>query len=400
MKKRVLLIFFALLMLISITFIIKQNKQTTPKNELVFWTLQMRDFSPYIQKIINEFETQNPNLSIKWVDIPFSEGEKRTLASILSNNPPDLINLNPDFSTLLAEKGTLLEINENELTQFSKEIINSLKINNKNYLIPWYATSAITYSNKNKTPKTYNQILNICEEKAHPPLLMFNFAENDTTLKLLNKYGINSSQNINSKTAIELFKNLQKAYKNGCFPKESLTQTHREALEKFMAGEVQYFEGGTNFLNLIKENAPKTYNKLTLAPQLVGTSGKYNFSIMNFVIPIKSKKQKEALKFALFLTNEENQLELGKLTNVLATNKFTLSNAFYTNAQNNDLSAHARILSAKQLKNIQPIPYYKNRKELITLINNATQQILLKEENIENILNKLQKAWKKIEGNY
>lgn len=400
MKKRVLLIFFALLMLISITFIIKQNKQTTQKNELVFWTLQMRDFSPYIKKIINEFEIQNPNLSIKWVDIPFSEGEKRTLASILSNNPPDLINLNPDFSTLLAEKGTLLEINENELTQFSKEIINSLKINNKNYLIPWYATSAITYSNQNKTPKTYNQILNICEEKTHPPLLMFNFAENDTTLKLLNKYGINSSQNINSKTAIELFKNLQKAYKNGCFPKESLTQTHREALEKFMAGEVQYFEGGTNFLNLIKENAPKTYNKLTLAPQLVGTSGKYNFSIMNFVIPIKSKKQKEALKFALFLTNKENQLELGKLTNVLATNKFTLSNAFYTNAQNNDLSAHARILSAKQLKNIQPIPYYKNRKELITLINNATQQILLKEENIENILNKLQKDWEKIEGNY
>lgn len=44
-------------------------------------------------------------MHIKWVDVPFSEGEKRTLAAVMTDNPPDLINLNPDFSALLAQKG-------------------------------------------------------------------------------------------------------------------------------------------------------------------------------------------------------------------------------------------------------------------------------------------------------
>ena len=225
---------------------------------------------------------------------------------------------------------------------------------------------------------------------------MFNFSENDSMLKLLNKYGITTASDVTSKTAIDLYKSLQIAYNNGCFPKESLTQTHRESLEKFMAGEISYFEGGANFLNIIKENAPNTYKNMALSPQLTGKTQKYNFSIMNFVIPTKSKKQDEAIKFALFLTNEENQLELGKLTNVIATNKSTLNNPFYTIANNNDLSAKARILSAKQLKNIQQQPYYKNRKELITLINNATQEILLNKNTIENVLTNLQADWLKL----
>lgn len=212
-------------------------------------------------------------------------------------------------------------------------------------------------------------------------------------LRLLNKYGVNSPENINSQLAIDLFQTAQEAYNSGCFPKESLTQTHRESLEKYMAGEVLLFEGGANFLNMIKENAPQTFANTALAPQLTGETGKYSFSMMNFIIPTKSTRQAQALKFALFLTNEENQLELAKLTNILATNEKALSDDFYTKAQKDDLFAQARVLSAKQLKNIQPQPFYSNRKEIITLINNATQKILLKQDAIENVLNKLNLNW-------
>ncbi|MCM1009444.1 MAG: extracellular solute-binding protein [Fusobacterium sp.] len=393
MKKWVLLIIFTALVLIILATRPKSNN-----DELVFWTLQMRDFSSYMEKVIANFEAENPEIKIKWVDIPFSEGEKRTLAAILSDTPPDLVNLNPDFSALLAQKGTLTEICDEDLTQFPQEIVNNMKFNGKNYFIPWYATSALTFYNKKllpNPPKNYNEIFARCHTGVNKPLLMFNFAENDSMLKLLNKYGINSPETINSQLSIDLFRTIQEAYASGCFPKESLTQTHRESLEKFMAEEVLMFEGGSNFLNLIKENAPKTYTKIALAPQLTGETGKYNFSMMNFIIPIKSKKQTEALKFALFLTNEENQLELAKLTNILAVNKDALKNEFYTKADG-DIFAQARVLSAKQLKNIQPQPFYAQRKELITLINNATQKILLKQDAIENVLNKLKSDWIKL----
>lgn len=397
MNKRTLLIIIAIIAAILIGCVKNiHSKQAT--NNLVFWTLQMRDFSSYIEQVIADFETQNPNIKITWVDIPFSEGEKRTLAAILSNNPPDLINLNPDFSTLLAKKGTLTQIPDSQLSQFPEEIITNMKFDGKNYFIPWYATSAITFSNKKlitNTPTNYDDILNLCDATTSP-ITMFNFAENDSMLKLLNKYGINSSATINTPTAINLYKKLQSAYKSGCFPKESLTQTHRESLEKFMAEEIMIFEGGSNFLNLIKENAPQTFENITLSNQIKGLTGKYNFSMMNFIIPLKSKKQTEALQFALFLTNEKNQLELAKQTNILATNKYALSNDFYTKSNNNDLFTQARILSAKQLKNLQPQPFYKDRKEIITLINNATQKILLEQDTIENVLTKLKEDWENL----
>ena len=40
----------------------------------------------------------------------------------MTDNPPDLVNLTPDFSLLLAQKGTLYNIEEKDLTQFNINI--------------------------------------------------------------------------------------------------------------------------------------------------------------------------------------------------------------------------------------------------------------------------------------
>ena len=126
----------------------------TKEKEVTFWTLQMSDFAPYINNIINEYEKNHVGVKIKWIDVPFSEGEKRTLVAVMTDNPPDLINSNPDFSALLAQKGTLWEIESDKLKTFTPEIIEALKYNNKNYSIPWYATSAITIYNKDLFQKS------------------------------------------------------------------------------------------------------------------------------------------------------------------------------------------------------------------------------------------------------
>ena len=40
--------------------------QSEKNNEVVFWTLQMSDFSDYMNGVISEFEEENPNIKIKW----------------------------------------------------------------------------------------------------------------------------------------------------------------------------------------------------------------------------------------------------------------------------------------------------------------------------------------------
>ena len=110
---------------------------------------------------------------------------------------------------------------------------------------------------------------------------------------------------------------------------------------------------------------------------------------MNFVIPLKAKHKTEALKFALFLTNSKNQLELAKLTNILAVNKETLQDEFYTKYDSNDLMGKARVLSAAQLNYLQPVyKTGKNQKEINNIVNNATVNILLNKGNTKKILDK------------
>lgn len=381
------------------------KKEKTPRNEVIFWTLQMSDFSDYMNGVISEFEAQNPGIKIKWIDVPFSEGEKRTLASVLSDNPPDLINLNPDFSASLAQKGALYQIPETAGGQFVPEIVNSLKYNGKLYSLPWYATSAVTIYNKALTdkagvsvPKNYEElgkIAPVIKAKTGAYVFLPNITENDTMLKILNKYGINDSENINSEKSAEVFVFFKDLYAKNLIPKESITQTHREALEKYMSENIVLFQAGANFLNMIKENAPSTYKNTGVAPQLVGELGQNDFSLMNFVIPLRAKHKDEALKFALFLTNSENQLELAKLTNVIAVNKDTLKNEFYTTYTEEDLMAKARVISAHQLNKVEPVLHSgRNQKDINNLINTAVQNILLNKAPVNEILNKVSKEWK------
>ncbi len=406
MSKKFWLVIILTFILVTGVFFAFRGKKND--NEVVFWTLQMNDFAPYITKIIEKYETDNPGIKIKWVDVPFSEGEKRTLASVLSDNPPDLVNLNPDFSATLAHKGALYEIPAEKTIQFNKEIMNSLTTDGKIYSIPWYATSAVTIYNKelaNKSgipvPENYSQLAQfapVVKGKTGAYIILPNITENDTMLKILNKYGTASSQLINSEKAVEVFDLFKYLYSNGLIPKETVSMTLQEALEKYMSGNIMLIGAGANFLNMIKENAPSTYALTDVAPQMTGELGQFDFSLMNFVIPLRAKHKEHALKFALFLTNEENQLELAKLTNVLAVNQKTLENDFYTKYEKDDLMAKARVISAKQLNKITPAyKTRKNQKDINNLINTAVQEILLDKSATQPALDKVSKDWNMLE---
>ena len=369
---------------------------------ITFWTLQMGDFSDYMYKIIRHYEKEHPHIHIKWVDVPFSEGEKRTLAAVMTDNPPDLINLNPDFSAILAQKGTLEEIKPQTLSEFNPEVVKALTYNEKLYSIPWYATSAITIYNKAlfeksgiiRLPKTYKELSAISEKvKLNTGVYAYlpTITENDTMVKILNKYGISKIDDFNSPVSngvFEMFKNL---YQKGLIPPESITFTHREALEQYMAGKIIFYQGGANFLNMIKENAPSVYENTDVIEQIKGPIGQNDISVMNFVIPKRAKYKNDALDFCLFLTNAQNQLELAKMTNIIATNSNALNDSFYNDYS--DLTSKARSISAKQLNKMTPQLHPKrNQKEINSQVNTTVQTILLNKDATEDALNKLVKT--------
>lgn len=402
MKKSYLKYVLIIIIVILLSFILPlffKDKNDNSKQTITFWTLQLGTFDEYINNVISEFEKKNPQYKIKWIDIPYSEGEKRTLASILTDNPPDLVNLTPDFSLLLAQKNALFSIDEKYLNDYIPEIKNSLKYNGKFFGIPFYATSAVTLYNRElysgKLPKSYDELFKIIP-KRNTYITMISLTENDTLLKFLNKYNINFYTNINSAKSIELFSTIKNLYLKNYIPKESITQTHRDALEKYMSGQLAFLVTGSNFINMIKENAPSVYKSTKILPQLTGDTNKYDYSLMNFVIPEKSKNKHGALEFALFFTNSVNQLEFSKLTSILPVNKYAIKDEFFTK-KTDDIQVQARIISAAQLNNLQtPLLTVKNKKDLNILSSNCIQEILINNKDIALVLNKFAQDWEKL----
>ncbi len=403
-------IFKIVTMLILILILTGCKVNHLPKEQKVieFWTLQLDAFRPYLTKVIAEYEALHPDVKIKWVDIPFSEGEKRTLASVMSNNVPDVVNLNPDFSATLASRKALININDHVsdevLGAYLPQTIENLTYDGKVFGIPWYLTTSVTYNNKKITegitlPKNYFDLKDFASEvknKRDVYAMMPTVCESGNLLKILNKYDAISYENglkfNNDKTVevLELFKYL---YQNDFIPKESVTQTHREALEQFMSGQSAILVSGTNFLNTIEANAPEVYSNLDVYEQLAGNNGKADFSMMNLIVPLKSKHAKEAVEFALFLTNKDNQLEFAKLAPVFPSQSAALMDKYFLQNSEN-LEQKVRYIGAKSLQNsIRPIAIQKNHAYLNEIVDSMTQKVLLNKADVKKVLNDAQSEW-------
>ena len=413
MLKKILVSIFVLLIL-CLGYCTFFKKKDTNKDQLVFWSIQLKPFyEEQMGKIIKEFELEHPEIKVKWLDIPIKEVQKRTLASILSSNPADLINLNPDYSILLAQKNTLEFLDDEDLSQFHKELLEKLKYEGKIYGIPFYATSAITIYNKenyencfkNKSfIKSYDDLFKISSDlKNCNNVASFasSLGEGETTSKILNKYGISTFK---TKEEIEktilIFENLNRMYKNNELPKDTMSLSHREIIEKYMAGNSSIIVAGANFINTIKKSAPDIYSKTEISNQLVGKEGNYDISLMNFIIPKRALHKKLALEFAKKITNEENQLEFAKISNVLPANKYALKDDYFKNCSD-DLYDKSRCISAKQLDNLNKTSFsQKNKNQISQIINKTLEEILLDQNSTKETITKKVEAMAKLIQEY
>jgi len=382
MTKRIVLIVAILIIFLGSFFVFKMNSEKTKK--LAFWSIQLKPiYEKQINEIIDEFENKNPDYKVVWVDIPIQEAQKRTLASILSSTPPDLINLNPEFSQILAKKNALEFFDEIEVNDFHESLVDKLRYKGDIYALPFYATSPVTIYNKDiiKTNiKTYNDLFkNASQIYSATGITPFvaSLNENDTLLKILNKYNVEKFDENEKEQIIRIFDEFNKMYKNGYLPKDTLSINHREVIEKYMSSQAGLVVAGSNFIKMIKENAPDVYEKSAISPQLVGLNNKYDVSLMNLVIPKKSKNKDLAREFAYLLTSEKKQLELAKLTNVLPANIYALKDDYFKNCSS-DLIDSARCISVKQLDNlINSEVEITDKKLLNETLNKEFESILL-----------------------
>ncbi|BAY25828.1 ABC transporter, periplasmic sugar-binding protein [Calothrix sp. NIES-2100] len=396
-----------------------QTKQTAAEGaKIEFWTMQLQpQFTDYFKNLIASFESQNQGIKVNWVDIPWAAMENKILTAVSAKTPPDVVNLNPDFASQLAGRNAWLDVD----TKVSKEVRSSYlpniwkasTINGKSFGIPWYLTTRLTIYNTdllkqagiNKSPSTYAELAQAAQQikdKTGKYAFFVTFVPQDSGevlesfvqmgVTLVNTEGKAAFNSLQGKAAFQYWVDL---YKKKLLPQEVLTQGHRHAIDLYQGGETAFLASGPEFLKTIANNAPKIAQASAIAPQITGDTGKKNVAVMNVVIPKDSKYPDAAVKFAVFLTNDQNQLAFAKAANVLPSTVKALTDSYFKDVPANATTVEkARIVSAQQLQQAEILtPTLKDFNKLQKAIYLNLQAAMLGEKTVDKAVEDAAQEW-------
>jgi putative chitobiose transport system substrate-binding protein len=394
----------------------QQTSGGTP--EVEFWTMQLSpQFDGYFQQLIANFEQANPGVKVRWVDVPWAAMESKILTAVSAKTAPDVVNLNPNFASQLAEKGAWMDLDPKvtgeQRSQYLPKIWQSSVLDGKSFGIPWYLTTRVAIYNQDllkqaglsKPPATYAELAQAAKQikdKTGKYAFFVTFVPEDSGevmeslvqmgVKLVDEQGKAAFNTPQGKAAFQYWVDL---YKNGLLPKEALTEGHRHAIDLYQQGQTAVLASGAEFLNTIAKNAPAIAKVSASAPQITGETGKKNVAVMNVVIPKDTDQPDAALKFALYVTNNANQLAFAKAANVLPSTPEALKDPYFATAPTKATPVdQARIVSAGQLKDAEVlIPAMKNGKQLQKLIYENLQAAMLGQKSVDQAINDAAQGW-------
>ncbi|MGV0024817.1 ABC transporter substrate-binding protein [Phormidesmis priestleyi] len=394
------------------------KQQTTGAGEVEFWTMQLQpQFTDYFKQLITTFETQNPGTKIRWVDVPWAEMERKILTAVAAKSAPDVVNLNPNFASQLAARNAWLELDTKVPAevkqQYFSNIWQSSTLDGKSFGLPWYLTTRVAIYNSDllkqaglaKPPATYAELAQTAKQikdKTGKYAFFATLVPEDSGevlesfvqmgVQLVDSQGKAAFNTPPGKAAFQYWVDL---YKNGLMPKEVLTEGHRHAIDLYQQGQTAILASGAEFLKTIEKNAPSISKVSASAPQITGDTGKKNVAVMNLVIPKDTDQPDAALKFALFVTNDQNQLSFAKAANVLPSTIKASEDRYFTDIPADATPADkARMVSASQLKTAEVlIPAMKDVKELQKVIYQNLQAAMLGQKTVDQAVNDAAQGW-------
>jgi putative chitobiose transport system substrate-binding protein len=386
--------------------------------EVQFWTMQLSPFhDAYIRGVISSFEKQNPDVRVKWVDVPWSEMEKKTLTAVASASPrrpaPDVVNLNPQFASKLAEFGALADpekfLSAEEIHAYLPAAWKANRLDGKTFALPWYLTTSVLLYNKTllaragvEAPTRFAGLLPAAQKvrASTGRYAYFPALDGSTPLETLVSMGasILSANGCRAGFVNErgehVFNFHQQLYQDGLVPKNVVTEGHRKAVEMFLSGQVAMVSTGMQFLQFIKTNNPAFYANVGVTLQIGVGESPPNIAAMNIAVLDQSPNKKAAFRFALFLTNATNQTEFARRVPILPSSTKSYDDPFFTTASGDRLLDEARALSIEQVKRGEVlVPPMRNYNKFRSDYARNLQAVMLKRKTTRQALSDIDATW-------
>jgi putative chitobiose transport system substrate-binding protein len=390
--------------------------------EIEFWTLHLSPtFDNYFNELIKRYETENPEIKIKWVDIPYDAAIQKLLSSIIAGNPPDVINLSSDFLSKFESINALVDLKTlypiDTFKIFLPNALENCTINNKIVALPWYLNTYILIYNKKllkdagfsekNLPKTFDELIEFIKEYKRQTdkfAFFWNIGKDSYLPIMLESEGVKMIDDemkkalFNSEKGIELISKWVELYQEGFLPRETIIAPGSKIIEPFLSGDVAMVFTGPVFIRRIKDNSPEIYKQTGVSSVITGRNKTHELAAMSLSVLASSKHKKEAGDFIFYLTNAENQLRFSKLTITFPSVVEALKDSFFT-FDDGSLESKARIIAARDLPEARRLRKYLQHPkfdELRDIFDEAIQNACLGKKSVKQALDDAANEWNKI----
>jgi putative chitobiose transport system substrate-binding protein len=383
--------------------------------EVEFWTMQLQpDFTDYFNGLIADYEAQNPGVTVRWVDVPWADMQSKILTAVTAGTAPDVVNLNPDFAAQLASRNAWMPLDDKVPAEAKQVYLPNIweanTLNGQSFGIPWYLTTNVTLHNQSllkaagvEPPTTYAELAEVArqvKDKTGKYAYFTTFVPEDSAdvlqsfvqigVELVDDQGQAAFDTPEGRAVFQYWTDL---YQQELLPQEVLTQGHRRAIDLYQSGEVALLSTGAEFFPTIEANAPDIAAVTGSGPQITGDTGKNNVAVMNVVIPAATDVPDAALDFALYLTNDVNQLSFAKAANVLPSTVGALKDSYFA-AEGTKGVDKARSVSAEQMNQAEVlIPAMDGIKELQAIVYDNLQASMLGQKTVDQAVSDAAASW-------
>ncbi|HLS61177.1 MAG TPA: sugar ABC transporter substrate-binding protein [Virgibacillus sp.] len=376
--------------------------------EIVFNTMELSPtFDDYINGMIDEFEDEHPEVTVKWEDVPADQIEQKTLTEASAGNMSDVVNLNPRFTKKLGGVGALLDMDEAAADfkdTYPEGLWKSGAVGDATFAIPWYFTSGgVLYNTEileeagfDAPPETIDEAWEMSEE-IYEKTGAIGGGYTTTSwqdlwvlfptmgIDLVNEEGTEAA--FNTPEALELFEERKDYYDKGLIPDDLLLDSAL-AKEWYADEKLAWWVSGPQLYRQVNDLSPDLYDKSKAAPGFVGRAGTMYSAIQNLVVSEQSEHQEVAVEFVKFVTNPENQLEFSKIVPILPANSEAAEDEFFTSGEDSDDAEEKGLYySAVDIdKAVDMAPPIAEANEINEILSEAYEEVLLNDKDPQEAL--------------
>lgn len=343
----------------------------SPQSQLEFWTISLQPFfTTYIQGLLARYERLHPGVTIRWIDIQPQAVDQKLLAAIAGGVSPDVVNLNTESMIRMAQAHALVDMDgavpASARSKYFPNIWASLRVGGRAYGIPWYVVPDVL---------AYNTLLfqRAGLDPAHPPATsdafirdamqikqragVYGFMPNVDGIRFLKVFQeeglpILSADHhravFDGPAYVALLARYVELFTRGMFPDDTLRRGYLGATERYAAGQLAMLTTGPQFLLRVRSDSPDVYHTTAVAPAPLGSGRVLDLPTMDLAVPLASRHRPEAVEFALYITNDENQLAFSHLVVIFPSTRAAAADPYFTHAGASP-EERARVVAAREL---------------------------------------------------